>query len=128
MGYRSNVAAAFYVRDAKHLPMLKLWLKEHFPMEQLGGCVRWFDRGMVFEEECVKWYDDYEDVKAFDAAANKYVQLVEDFDNAPEGSDTPVFCYEFIRVGENYEDIDATFEGYYCEQLLGVSRNITCEV
>jgi hypothetical protein len=125
MGYRSDVKAAFYVKDVKHFPMLKLWLTANFPMEQLGGSVRWFDRGMMFEEECVKWYDDYEDVKAFDAAVDKYLELV----NAVKANDdTPTFLYEFVRLGENYEDIITEYEGFDCECILGVTRSITCEV
>jgi hypothetical protein len=125
MGYRSDVKAAFYVRDAKHFPVLKLWLDENFPMEQLGNCIRWFDRGMVFEEEWVKWYDDYDGVKLFNAAAEKYLELV----NVEEANnDTPTFLYEFVRLGENYEDIVTDYEGFACECILGVSRTITCEV
>ena len=118
MGYRSDVKAAFYVRDAKHFPVLKLWLDENFPMEQLGNCIRWFDRGMVFEEESVKWYEDFDDVKAFDAAVEKYLELV----NAARVND------EFVRLGENYEDIVTDYEGFACECMLGVDRRITCEV
>ena len=125
MGYRSDVKAAFYVRDAKHFPVLKLWLDENFPMEQLGNCIRWFDRGMVFEEESVKWYEDFDDVKAFDAAVEKYLELV----NVEEANnDTPTFLYEFVRVGENYEDIVTDYEGFTCECMLRVDRRITCEV
>ena len=125
MGYRSDVKAAFYVKDVKHFPMLKLWLTANFPMEQLGECVRWFDRGMMFEEECVKWYDDYEDVQAFDAAVDKYLELV----NAIKANDdAPTFLYEFVRLGENYEDIVTEYEGFDCECILGVTRSITCEV
>ncbi len=125
MGYRSDVKAAFYVRDAKHFPVLKLWLDENFPMEQLGNCIRWFDRGMVFEEEWVKWYDDYEDVKAFDAAVDKYLELV----NAVKANDDmPTFLYEFVRIGEDYEDIVTDYEGVACECILGVTRSISCEV
>ena len=125
MGYRSDVKAAFYVRDAKHFPVLKLWLDENFPMEQLGNCIRWFDRGMVFEEESVKWYEDFDDVKAFDAAVEKYLELV----NVEEANnDTPTFLYEFVRLGENYEDIVTDYEGFACECMLGVDRRITCEV
>ena len=125
MGYRSDLVAAFYVKDAKHFPVVKLWLDENFPMEQLGDSIRWFDRGMVFEAQSVKWYDDYNDVKAFNAAVDKFLQLV----NADrKNDDTPIFLYEFVRLGENYEDIDTLYEGYDCECLLGVTREITCEV
>jgi len=125
MGYRSDLVATFYVKDAKHFPVVKLWLDENFPMEQLGNCIRWFDRGMVFEEESVKWYEDFDDVKAFDAAVEKYLELVH-VDEA--NNDTPTFLYEFVRVGENYEDIVTDYEGFACECMLGVDRRITCEV
>ena len=125
MGYRSDVAAAFYVSEVKHFPVLKLWLEENFPMQEFGNCVRWFDRGMVFEEASIKWYDDYDDVKAFDAAVDKYLELVH---NSDVEKGTPSFCYEFVRIGENYEDIDAQHEGIDCGWLLGVHRSITCEV
>lgn len=126
MGYRSDVTAVFYVREAKHFPILKLWLTSNFPMWEFSDSVRWFDRGMVINEKDVKWYDDYEAVKAFDAAVDKYLALIETTENT-EG-DFPVFSYEFIRVGENYEDITTVYEGVECECVLGVTREITCEV
>lgn len=124
MGYRSDVAAAFYVKDVKHLPVLKLWLDENFPMQEFGDCVRWFDRGMVFEDGNTKWYSDYEDVKAFDAAVERFKGLI--YMDASE--DTPRYNYEFVRVGENYDDVDTEYDGDDCEFILGVSRAITCEV
>jgi hypothetical protein len=127
MGYRSNVAAMFYVNKVEHFPMLKLWLQENFPMGTFHDYIRWFDRGMVFEDDGVKWYDDYDDVKAFNKAAEDYQELIEDFDNSPvEGQ--PMFCYEFIRVGENYDDVETEHCGDHCEFILNLSRNITVEV
>ncbi len=126
MGYRSDVTAAFYVKDAKHLPVLKLWLTENFPMDTFSNEIRWFDRGMVFECGGVKWYDDYEDVKAFDTAVEKYHGLL--YMDVPHGDDPPVFCYEFVRIGESYDDVDTQYEGDACEWLLGVDRSITIGV
>lgn len=125
MGYRSEVTAVFYVREAKHFPILKLWLTSNFPMSEFSDSVRWFDRGMIFEAQSVKWYDDYNDVKAFNAAVDRYLELV----NADRANDdTPTFLYEFVRLGENYEDIVTEYEGFDCECILGVTRSITCEV
>lgn len=127
MGYRSDVTAVFYVSKVEHFPMLKLWLTENFPMDTFHDNVRWFDRGMVFEEDDVKWYDDYDEVKAFTKAVEDYQELVEEFDNSQvEGQ--PMFCYEFIRVGENYDDVTDENLGYHCEYLLGVNRTITIRV
>ena len=123
MGYRSDVMAAFYVKDAKHLPMLKLWLDENFPVDIFHKDIRWFDNGMVLTCESVKWYDSYEDVKAFDVAVEKYLELVNN-DMGVE-DDPPAFSYEFIRVGENYDDVETHYDGDACEYRLGVTREIT---
>lgn len=127
MGYRSDVAAVFYVSTAKHFPMLKLWLTENFPMREFEENIRWFDRGMVFKCEGTKWYGDYPEVKAFDTAVESYEELVKDFDDS-QVEDQPTFCYEFIRVGESYDDIEDSWCGDGCESILGVERKITVEV
>jgi hypothetical protein len=127
MGYRSDVAAVFYTHKVEHFPLLKLWLNENFPMDLFHENIRWFDRGMALEDSCVKWYCDYDEVIAFRKAVEKYQELVEDFDNSPvEGQ--PAFCYEFIRVGENYEDIETEHSGDHCTFLLSVNRTITMEL
>ena len=125
MGYRSDVTAVFYVKDEKHLPVLKLWLDENFPMDTFENSIRWFNKGMLVEEQNVKWYDDYEEVKAFDTAARRYLRLMH---NTDAGDGAPSFCYEFVRIGEDYDDIDAQHEGIDCEWLLSVNREIVCDV
>ena len=126
MGYRSNVAAMFYVNKVEHFPLIKLWLQENFPMGTFHDYIRWFDRGMVFEDDSVKWYEDYDDVKAFNASVYKYFGLMHM--SAEDGDDPPKFCYEFIRVGENYDDVETEHCGDHCEFLLNVTRTITVEV
>lgn len=124
MGYRSDVAAAFYVKDVKHLPVLKLWLDENFPVDIFHEDIYWFDKGMVLRCENVKWYDSYTDVKAFDAAVQKYLELVK---SPEEGDDVPVFSYEYVRVGENYDDVETYYDGDNCQYKLGVTREIIFE-
>ena len=127
MGYRSDVTAVFYVKEAKHFPVLKLWLDENFPMDTFHEYVRWFDRGMIFEEGDTKWYDDYDEVKAFNKATDNFKDLIEDFDNSPvEGQ--PMFLYEFVRVGENYDDVETDHCGSHCEFILNVSRSINIDL
>lgn len=130
MGYRSDVAAAFYVTHKQHLPILKLWLSENFPMDLFSGHTRWFDTGMLLEEEGTKWYSDYDEVKAFDVAVRKFHGLIAEFDKpvtAITEDKPPQFCYEFIRVGENYDDVETEYFGDGCQYLLGVERKITIE-
>ena len=126
MGYRSDVTAVFYVSNVEHFPMLKLWLSENFPMETFSEHLRWFSRGMILEEHGIKWYYDYDEVKAFNEAVEKYLGLM--YMSAEDGDSPPVFSYEFVRIGENYEDIETAYEGNSCEYLLGVSRSVTMDI
>ncbi len=126
MGYRSDVTAVFYVSKAEHLPVLKLWLSENFPMDTFHEYIRWFGRGMIVEEQGTKWYSDYDEVKAFDSAVEKYCGLIDM--GAEDGDDPPEFSYEFVRVGENYDDIETDYRGDHCEYLLGVDRSVTIDL
>lgn len=126
MGYRSDVVALFYVSKAQHFPVLKLWLQENFPMETFAECTRWFDRGMIFEEGNTKWYSDYDEVKAFNIAVENYLGLMNMDIN--EGDDPPEFSYEFVRIGENYDDIETECYGDHCEFILNVSRGINIDI
>lgn len=126
MGYRSDVTAVFYVNEAKHFPVLKLWLDENFPMALFNEHIRWFGRGMILEEDNTKWYSDYDEVKAFNEAVEKYLGLMNMDVN--EGDDPPKFSYEFVRIGEEYDDIETSWEGHHCEYILGVSRSVTIDV
>jgi hypothetical protein len=122
MGYRSDVAAVFYAKDKKDFPVVKLWLDENFPMDTFHDNIRWFDRGVVFHDTHVKWYDDYEDVKAFEAAREKFVDMFcNDLSVGVKGA------YEFMRVGENYDDIEHDGWGEY-EGLLECERSIRIDI
>ena len=118
MGYRSDVAAVLYVTNKDDFPVLKLWLIENFPVKEFEGDVRWFDRGIVLECDDVKWYDDSPDVKKFNNAAQAFIDLFcTDQDEVPEGA------YEFMRIGEEYEDIESISQGS-CAYFLDCSRSI----
>jgi hypothetical protein len=122
MGYRSDVTAVFYAADKKDFPVIKLWLQENFPVEMFKDSIRWFDRGMVFEENNVKWYPDYEDVKAFDAAVENFVEM---FCEEEEGGNRG--AVEIMRVGENYDDIETDEYGDY-EGILECVRSIRVDI
>lgn len=118
MGYRSDVAAVFYAADKKDFPVIKLWLDENFPMDTFKENIRWFARGMVFYDDAVKWYDDYEEVKAFEAARKKFIDMFcEDNEGAVNGA------FEFMRVGEQYDDVETDEQGAY-DGLLELKREI----
>ena len=122
MGYRSNVTAIFYAEE-KDWPVIKLWLDENRPdsiihEEDFKGYQRGNLRGYYLEYEDVKWYDIYPDMQDFNSYASKYIVL---FCN--EGSTA---AYEFVRIGENYEDIEVQREGEY-PYVLEVERKVVID-
>jgi hypothetical protein len=122
MGYRSDVKAVFYVHDSakEQWPALRLFVDENFPKDFKDNleviCSSHYS-GYVFSYEDVKWYDSWDDVKAFNAFVEQYTELIEG-----EGAVLP-WMYEFIRVGEDYEDIETASAGN-AEHVIRVVRTI----
>ncbi len=119
MGYRSDVAAMFYADKGKDWPVLKLWLQENFPCKMFESEITWHDLCMVVECKNVKWYSDYDEVKAFNAATLNFIDMFcEGEEDLPQG------CYEFVRIGEELDDVETEYHGDECGYYLDVSRNI----
>lgn len=122
MGYRSDVHALFYTMTKEDLPVLKLYMDENFPKYELLelkeiGSNRIYGYELVCES--VKWYSDYEDVKAFEAFTTQYKTLI---DEQEEGKK---WKFEFVRVGEDNDDVEQ--EQHDSEYVLSVSRRIECD-
>ena len=110
--------ALFYTTIKEDLPVLKLFMDENYPkdlhdLEEVSSN-RIYGYEMKYEN--VKWYSGYEDVKAFDAFKTKYHALLD------EQEDGKKWKFEFIRIGEDTEDVE-------CEQddsayVLSVRRSI----
>ncbi len=119
MGYRSDVAMVFYAAKNEEWPTLKLWLQENFPVGMFEAEIQWNHHSMQLVCENVKWYDDYDEVKAAMGAFNKFVDMFCEGDK-----NTVNAAAEFVRVGENYEDICTEYHGECCGYALDVSRQI----
>lgn len=123
MGYRSDVSAVFYARK-EDWPLAKLFFDENFPTKELGNSVREFEtkrlQGYYFHETDVKWYDSYLEVQEFEKFVDGFTERMFD-----ESSPMP-WMYEFVRIGENYEDIEMKNEGDV-DWLLGVERRVVTE-
>lgn len=124
MGYRSNVVAMFYAPTEK-IAALKLYVDENFPT--VGDLMkdedlRWFKGnsycGYIFEHNDVKWYPNFAEVIAFTNFVSAFVELAEG-DNA----EALGWSYEFVRVGEDYEDIQFD-RSSNCAYFLDVTRSI----
>ena len=115
MGYRSEVKVVFYTYDKTKLPLLKLWLAERWDVdpEEYGlpyvktrisfeanrvPDSKYAFWGYLYEFNSIKWYESYEDIDRWDNEFLEFDKLCD-----PE---TNQFAAEFIRVGEDSEDIE----------------------
>ena len=82
----------------------------------------WVDAHNVlkFALNDVKWYPAYSDVQMFE-------KMLEAFD--PDSSDDiPGYCTEFVRVGEESDDVEQRHTGGNNQYYLQVRREICCDV
>ena len=123
MGYRSDVHAVFYTHE-DNWPLMKLFFDENFPMDELGGCVRGLKngrlRGYYFLDTNVKWYDSYYEVQAFNVFADKFKEHIYHEENPQP------WCYEFVRIGEDDNDLEIDRDGDH-EWLLSPERTVRTE-
>ena len=85
----------------------------------------WHDKEFVlkFSLEDVKWYPSYPDVQMFEA-------MLREFDVLDDGSDAgiPGYCTEFIRIGEETDDVEERHTGDNNQYYLNVRREIDCNI
>jgi hypothetical protein len=115
MGYLSDVTIVMYPRVDDDYPMLKLFVDENLPDEfeeheversfrevvfLKGGST--FFKYLMLELDSVKWYEGYEGV---DVYTRLFSEWDSKFRNVTDPEGEPLFHYEFMRIGEDYEDI-----------------------
>jgi hypothetical protein len=121
MGYRSEVAikvygddesmsrfqtaydTAYNACDQATMDEIDTWMRD-------GAKNGFADNVFTFHATQIKWYDDFLAVKFFDAL----MEMGED-----AGASV-----EFIRIGDDYDDIESKYYGENCEWCLGVERFI----
>jgi len=117
MGYRSDVTVVMYPKNAKDFALLKLYVDENLP-DQFEVCEA--DTGLkylVCEMDSVKWYQGYEDVDVYTRAFSEWETMFRDETDPQE----PLFHYEFVRFGEDTEDI-VYDHSTYCDHILNIER------
>jgi hypothetical protein len=127
MGYRSDLALVVYPEwsgeDGKpeseckaeyqdKYAMLKLLMNTQFKEVIEHWDPKFDDRAqrMLIHEEGVKYYDTYPETIVLERFRSDIVELG--------------YCMEFIRIGEESDDIEETYEGNNIEYVLRVSRSI----
>jgi hypothetical protein len=123
MGYRSDVHALFYTTNKEDLPVLKLYMDENFPKDESFFELKEIDSKVIHGYELVleqvKWYESYDEVKAFDAFKTKYLDLIEEQETGKQWN------FEFVRIGEELEDVEQ--EQHDTHYVLSVSRKIEAD-
>jgi hypothetical protein len=126
MGYRSAVEAVFYTRNEEEWPILKLYIDENFPkfwadegdedtLKPIKATNVW---GYHFIANNVKWYESYPEIQEFNEFAGKFLKLLAENERA-----RPTWAYEFVRIGEEMNDIEEE-RSENAEFILCVSRDI----
>jgi hypothetical protein len=142
MGYRSDVVALIYpdppddVDDAASQALydqLKVLMATTFKdtidgtagVDGFAGYMTWMDdaRVLKFSLESVKWYDGYADVQMFEGMLNAFKGYIDDDDSNIKG-----YCTEFVRIGEESDDIEEHHTGENNQYYLQVRRSIDCNV
>jgi hypothetical protein len=127
MGYRSDVTMIMYP-SADHrdkFAALKLYVDENLPDEfkVVGEGDRRYLHCYI---DGVKWYDSYEEVDTYSKLFSEWDDMFADPDDpsAKEGlqADT-IFQYEFMRIGEDYEDVEY-HQSYGADHALNMSREV----
>lgn len=133
MGYRSDVVALIYpepqppdsLGEQELYEQLKLLMATQFKdvVEMgFGENMTWHDdtRVLKFDIQSVKWYDSYSDVKAF----TEMLASFKGYDDA----DIKGYCTEFVRIGEDYDDVEIDRTGDNGHYYLSVNREVVCDV
>jgi hypothetical protein len=123
MGYRSDVTVLIYPdngeQNAERYDMLKVLMNTTFKetYEAWEDSFEWLDRHRVlkFATESVKWYDSYPDVMNFQS-------MLEDI------SDMEGLNYEFMRVGEDYDDTEQNHRGNDLQYHITLVRSIEVDL
>lgn len=130
MGYRSDVTMIMYpsIGNADKFALLKLYVDENLPdqFEVREGSDGDDDRYLYCYIDGVKWYDSYEEVQKYTKAFNEWDEMFADPDDpiAKEGLRAePIFQYEFMRIGEEYEDVEY-HQSYGSDHALNLSREV----
>jgi hypothetical protein len=121
MGYRSDVHILFYADTPEDFPAMKLAITENITtpgflsqMESRRGRVGDILYFNIFD---IKWYDSYSEIQEFEKLFNLFDEM-----DRERG-----WNYEFVRIGEELDDIEEKHSanpGFY----LRVTRSVELDI
>jgi hypothetical protein len=105
MGYRSDVTIVMYPKRKEDFALLKLYADETFPdkfeVHEDNNHSEGF-RYLMLEIDSIKWYEGYEEVDVYTRAFSEWDTMFRDEYEPESGT---LFHYEFLRIGDDMEDI-----------------------
>ena len=127
MGYRSDVTIVMYPKRKEDFALLKLYADETFPDQfevcENNNCTDGF-KFLVLEINSIKWYEGYEEVDVYTRAFSEWEDMFRD-EAEPEGES--IFHYEFLRIGEDYDDI-VYDTSEYGNRILNIERTAVISI
>lgn len=128
MGYRSDLMVLIYPDVEKledyqpRYDQLKVLMGTTFKhvVDEFGDpYMTWMDADHVlkFDLPNVKWYPSYSDVKMFHEMLNAF-----------QCEEIGGYCTEFVRIGEESDDVAETRSGENNQYYLNIRRSIDCNV
>ena len=119
MGYRSDVTIVIYPdpgeQKSERYNTLKVLMNTTFKSayEEWEKSFEWLDhpRVLQLQMEGIKWYTSYPDVQVITTMLDEIGEM--------EG-----YNYEFMRIGEDSDDIESNFRGEHLEYYLQLTRSI----
>jgi hypothetical protein len=108
----------------EQLKLLMATTFKHLGEEFFGSCMTWMDSDHVlkFTLEDVKWYPSYSDVQMFEKMLATFKGSGDD------DEDITGYCTEFVRIGEESDDVEEVHTGHNNHYYLSVRREIDCNV
>ena len=128
MGYRSDVTVLMYAGTPEEQVIVNEWVKAQ--LAKRGGDLMhnftFMHRMVRFDAENWKWYDSYPEVQWLEKLFEDYVDIFCSTLKNPTVetlNKERTYAIEYVRVGEEYEDIESWDKGE-SQGRLYVSRQI----
>ena len=126
MGYRSDLVVVIYPdtqtkeEDVAPYEALKTLMNTAFKevADTFSDEMEWHGTEccLKFDIKDAKWYESYPEVQAF-------TRMMEFFRDESHG-----YCTEFIRIGEDFDDVEKSDSGHYVVGFMHVRREIECDL
>jgi hypothetical protein len=106
--------------------IVNLWLRQRIPdMKEVNGLnlLEYFEfekDKALFQAENWKWYPDYDEIKVLEGIFKEFT------DTFCEEKENCAYAIEFMRVGEDYTDVEIKMNGN-AQYRLELYRNITID-